>query len=160
MRVHSPWWVYMVPHCSICIWVPLNPLLALMFLRWGIHLITIHAHIATLFKWSIDPFQSACSVLVPMVQKLLGKLHRQITKKKAGLPKRIRLAIQKKYLKILCKDSIKIKSNQQQNARGDYSMGKKELQFTNTCDEDHKFNNFSLALRNHPGQLRHLIRVQ
>ena len=148
----------MVSHCSVCIWVPLNPLLALLFLRWGIHLVSVQAHFANLFKWSTDPFQSSCSVPVPMVHKLLGKLHRQITKKKVGLPKRLRLAIKKK-MKILCKDSIKIKSTQQQNVREDYSKDKKELEFTNTCDEDQKFNNFSPALRHHPRQRRHLIRA-
>ena len=85
MRVHSPL-------VGVCIWVPLNPLLALLFLRWGIHLVSVQTHFATLFKWSIDPFQSACSVLVPMVHKLLNKPHRQTTNKKAGLPKRLRLA--------------------------------------------------------------------
>ena len=147
----------MVPHCSVCIWVPLNPLLAMLFLRWGIHLVSVQAHFTTLFKWSTDPFQSSCSVPVPMVHKLLGKLHRQTTKKKAGLPKRLRLAIKK--MKILCKDSIKIKFTQQQHVRGDYSKNKKELEFTNTCDEAHKFNNFSPALRHHPRQLCHLIRA-
>ena len=60
-------------------------------------------------------------------------------------------------MKILCKDSIKIKSTHQQNVRGDYSKDKKELEFTNTCDENHKFNNFSLSLRHHPQQWCHLI---
>ena len=62
-------------------------------------------------------------------------------------------------MKIICKDNIKIKFTHQQNIRGDYSKDKKELEFTNTCDEDHKFNNFSHALRHHPQQRRHLIRA-
>ena len=33
------------------------------------------------------------------------------------------------------------------------------MEFTNTCDEDHKFNSFSLVLRHHPWQWRHLIRA-
>ena len=82
----------MVPHCSVCIRVPLKPLLALLFLKWRVHLVSVQAHFTTLFKWSTDPFQSAYSVLVPMVHKLLGKQHRQTNNKKAGLPKRLRLA--------------------------------------------------------------------
>ena len=49
-------------------------------------------HFTALLKWSTDPFQSACSVPVPMVHKMLSKQHRQTTKKKAGLPKRLMLA--------------------------------------------------------------------
>ena len=82
----------MVPHYSVCIWVPLNRLLALLFLRWRVHLVSVQAQFTTLFKWSTDPFQFSCSVPVPMVHKLLGKQHRQTTKKKAGLPIRLRLA--------------------------------------------------------------------
>ena len=111
MGCTHPWWVYMVPHCSVCIWVPLNPLLALLFLMWRVHLVSVRAHFTTLFKWSTDPFQSACSVHVSMVHKLLGKQHRTTTKKNARLPKRLRL--DKIKIKILCMDSIKIKSTQQ-----------------------------------------------
>ena len=54
-------------------------------------------------------------------------------------------------------DSINIKSPQQCAGREESSKDKKELEFTNTCDEDHKFNNFSLPLRHHPRQRCHLI---
>ena len=82
----------MVPHCSVCIQVPFNPLLALLFLKWRVHLVSVQAHFTTLFKRSTNPFQSTCSVPVPMVHKLLGKQHRQTNKKKAKLPKMLRLA--------------------------------------------------------------------
>ena len=98
----------MVPHCLVCIWVPLNPMLALLLLRWKVHLVSVQADFTSLFKWSIDPFQFSCSVPIPMVHKLQGNQH----KKTAGLAKRLRLAIIKK-MKNLCKDSIKIKSTQQ-----------------------------------------------
>ena len=82
----------MVPHCSVFIRVPLNPMLALLFLRWWVHLVSVQAHFKTLFKWSTDPFQSTFSVPIRMVHKLLGKQHKQINNEKAGPPKRLRLA--------------------------------------------------------------------
>ena len=149
----------MVPHYFVCIWVPLNPLLALLFLRWKVHLVSVQAHFTIFFKWSTDPFQSSCNVPVPMVHKLLGKQHRQTTKKKAGLRKRLRLANIKKKVKILCKDSIKLNQPSSELLGKIKVEKKKGLEFTYTCDEDHKFNIFSLALRHHPRQRCHLICV-
>ena len=82
----------MVPHCLVCIWVPLNPLLALLLLGWKVHLVSVQADFTSLFKWSTHSFQSGYSVPVPMVHKLQGNQHKQTTKKTAGLAKRLRLA--------------------------------------------------------------------
>ena len=64
----------------------------MLFLKWRVHLVSAQAHFTTLFKWSTDPFKSAYSVPVLMIHKLVDKQHRQTTKKKAGLPKRLGLA--------------------------------------------------------------------
>ena len=92
MWVHSPLVGVYGPSLFCMHSVPLNPLLALLFLRWKVHLVSVQAHFTTLFKWSTDSFQSACSVPDPMVHKLLGKQHRQTNNKKVRLPKRLRLA--------------------------------------------------------------------
>ena len=52
---HS-WGLYMIPHSFACIGIPLYPLLALLFLRWELHLITVQAHFTVLFLGSTDPY--------------------------------------------------------------------------------------------------------
>ena len=53
MRVHSLLEMYVVPHRPICIGVPLYSMLTLLFLRWGLYLITVQAYFTTLLLWKI-----------------------------------------------------------------------------------------------------------
>ena len=93
-----------------------------------------------------------------MVHKLLGKQHRQTTNKQEGLPKRLMLARNKKNENSMY-EQYKIQNNPAVTARGNKRESKKGLEFTKTCDEDHKFNSLSIALRHHQRQRHHLIRA-
>ena len=95
---HS-WEVYMVPHCSVCIWVPLSPLLALLLLRRRLHVTTVYAQFTALILWSTAPFYSAYCVPIVVLHKLLRKGHKHNKRqKKNRLAKRLMLA--KKQMKI------------------------------------------------------------
>ena len=103
---HS-WGVYMVPHCFICIRVPLSPLLALLLLRWRLHLTIVYAQFTALFLWSIAPNRPTVFLSQCCINSYEEGTKHNKRQKQNRLPKRLMLAKKERRYKLYI-DSIKL----------------------------------------------------